>query len=83
MARAKTRRPAKKTSKRPKLVSGCHKCADGGGRAKGKSVPDITVLLNAERAEFWSRIEKLRQGLAATGVKFTDSAELIREDRER
>lgn len=32
---------------------------------------------------FWEQARKLRERLAATGRTFSDSAELIREDRDR
>ncbi|MBL8823572.1 MAG: hypothetical protein JNJ77_13365 [Planctomycetia bacterium] len=31
----------------------------------------------------WARINAFRERLAATGIKFSDSVDLIREDRDR
>lgn len=59
-------------------------------RRHGRSVQGEVKLLveeavasNARREQFWSRAEKIREKLAATGREFPDSAELIREDRDR
>jgi antitoxin FitA len=54
----------------------------------GRSVEDEarTILERATRAmprSVWDDVSTIRQELAASGRQFSDSAELLREDRER
>lgn len=49
---------------------------------------DAVVVLQPKQAPVppadpWAAVNALRQRLAATGRVFTDSAELVREDRDR
>ena len=40
-------------------------------------------VVAAPPADPWAAINAIRERLAASGIKFTDSVELIREDRDR
>ncbi|MGE3978308.1 MAG: hypothetical protein AB7F94_12055 [Nitrospira sp.] len=45
-----------------------------------------TILEEAAKegsADFWKEAERIRERLKRSGRKFSDSAELIREDRDR
>ena len=43
----------------------------------------LTAALQTPSADPWAAAEAIRQRLAATGQVFSDSAELLREDRNR
>jgi plasmid stability protein len=43
----------------------------------------LTQALRPAEADPWSAVDAIRQRLAATGRDFSDSVELLREDRQR
>ena len=43
----------------------------------------LTEATHPRAAEAWSEVDAIRQRLASSGRSFSDSAELVREDRER
>ncbi len=43
---------------------------------------DLEAREDRRKAEFWRKADAFREALAATGKEFSDSAELIREDRD-
>ena len=43
----------------------------------------LAEALRDERADVWAPVDAIYQRLAATGRTFTDSADLLREDRDR
>lgn len=57
-------------------------------RAQGSTIEDEArrILLEAVKPggpSRWSAVDAIRNRLAATGKTFSDSVELLREDRER
>ena len=49
--------------------------------AEAKAI--LAEALGAKRADDWGAVDAIYRRLAATGRTFTDSADLLREDRER
>ncbi len=43
----------------------------------------LTDALSGTRADAWATVDAIYQRLAASGRTFTDSADLLREDRDR
>lgn len=43
----------------------------------------LEEALQPKKQEIWSQVNTLREKLAASGRTFSDSADLIREDRDR
>lgn len=43
----------------------------------------LTSALRGDRTEVWARVDEIYQRLAASGRPFSDSANLLREDRDR
>ena len=67
-----------------KVVARLKKRAKTRGRSLQAEVK--TILEEAakeESADFWKEAERIRERLRRSGRKFSDSAELIREDRDR
>lgn len=67
-----------------KVVARLKKRAKTRGRSLQAEVK--TILEEAakeEFADFWKEAERIRERLKRSGKKFSDSAELIREDRDR
>ena len=54
-----------------------------GRSAEAEAKAILEGQLQAAPAAVWDRINQFRSQLAASGRTFSDSAELIREDRER
>ena len=66
------------------ILADLRKRADGHGRtpeAEAKEIPAEALHRNPQMA--WAEINALRDQLAATGRKFDDSTQAIREDRAR
>jgi antitoxin FitA len=54
------------------------------GRTPAEEAKTILAeVVASETAYDWSAVEAIRQRLAASGRSFVDSAELLREDRDR
>ena len=67
-----------------KLVGRLKKRAKGHGRslqAEAKRI--LEEAAKDEATEFWKAADHIRERLKRSGRKFSDSAELIREDRDR
>jgi plasmid stability protein len=67
-----------------KVVARLKKRAKTRGRSLQAEVK--TILEEAAKEEsldFWKEAERIRERLKRSGRKFSDSAELIREDRDR
>jgi plasmid stability protein len=43
----------------------------------------LTAALRGERVDVWAPVDAIYQRLAASGRTFSDSADLLREDRDR
>lgn len=43
----------------------------------------LTAALRAEGVDVWASVDAIYQRLAASGRTFSDSADLLREDRDR
>jgi antitoxin FitA len=68
-----------------KLVGRLKKRAKGHGRslqAEAKRILEEAAA-EADQTDVWKRIEKFRERMRRSGRTFSDSAELIREDRDR
>ena len=49
--------------------------------AEAKAI--LSDALETPRSDIWSEVDAIRQRLAASGRQFSDSTELLREDRQR
>jgi antitoxin FitA len=56
-------------------------------RQNGRTLPaEVKIILEGAippAEEIWARVDRLRNQLAASGRTFSDSTELVREDRDR
>lgn len=66
-----------------KVVDRLKKRAREHGRSLESEVRTILEEAVPDYEGAWKRIEKFRRRLRRSGRKFSDSAELIREDRDR
>ncbi len=66
-----------------KLVGRLKKQAKGHGRSLQAEAKRILEEAAPDYEEVWRRIDRLRNKLKRSGRTFSDSAELIREDRDR
>ncbi|WHZ28622.1 MAG: hypothetical protein OJF51_003420 [Nitrospira sp.] len=67
-----------------KLVGRLKKRAKERGRSLQAEVKRILEeAAKDEATEFWKAADRIRERLKRSGRKFSDSAELIREDRDR
>lgn len=67
-----------------KLVSALKKRAKQNGRSAEAEHRDILErTLGAPEEEFWKEADRLRNELAESGRKFTNSTEILRRDRDR
>ena len=58
--------------------------AKGHGRTPAEEAKAILVeALRGERPDVWAPVDAIYRRLAASGRTFTDSADLLREDRDR
>ncbi|BFU89915.1 MAG: hypothetical protein NTAFB01_11020 [Nitrospira sp.] len=67
------------------VVARLKKRAAQRGRSLQAEVKQILedAAAEADQTDVWKRIEKFRERMRRSGRTFSDSAELIREDRER
>lgn len=67
------------------VVGRLKKRAKTRGRSLQAEVKQILedAAAEADQTDVWKRIEKFRERMRRSGKTFSDSAELIREDRER
>jgi plasmid stability protein len=54
-----------------------------GRTAEAEARSILAGVLQPRRADVWDRVNALRRQLAASGRTFSDSTELLREDRDR
>lgn len=68
-----------------KVVARLKKRAAQRGRSLQAEVKQILedAAAEADQTDVWKRIEKFRERMRRSGRTFSDSAELIREDRDR
>lgn len=68
-----------------KVVARLKKRAKTRGRSLQAEVKTILeeAAKDEESTDFWKEAERIRERLKRSGRKFSDSAELIREDRDR
>lgn len=70
---------------RDTVVARLKKRAKERGRSLQAEVKQILeeAAAEADQAEVWKEIEKFRERMRQSGKTFSDSVELIREDRDR
>lgn len=68
-----------------RVVTRLKKRAAQRGRSLQAEVKQILedAAAEADQTDVWKRIEKFRERMMRSGRTFSDSAELIREDRDR
>jgi plasmid stability protein len=66
------------------VLQGLRECATRHGRTPAEEAKAIlAAALRSNRTDDWAPVDAIFQRLAARGRSFTDSAELLREDRDR
>jgi len=66
------------------VLQGLRECATRHGRTPAEEAKAIlAAALRSNRTDDWGPVDAIYHRLAATGRSFTDSADLLREDRDR